>query len=96
MKIEFTLKYNASNTNKALEIIDDIRTMARNRSIDKEELEIKIEDKEVEQIEIYPTITLEKNESIDIRAEKFIGDYLVALDFNSDLIVNTMRLETSE
>lgn len=96
MKIEFILKYNASNTNKALEIIDDIRTMARNRSIDKEELEIKIEDKEVEQIEIYPTITLEKNESINSRAEKFIGDYLVALDFNSDLIVNTMRLETSE
>lgn len=94
MKIEFTIKYKLNKSKKASEVINKISTLAKTGDIKDEELEIKIEFKEAEKIEIYPTITLEKNESIDIRAEKFIADYLKELDFDKDLIVNNMELKT--
>ena len=93
MKIEFTLKYKANNTNKALETIDKIKSMAKNRDININELDIKIEDKETNQIEIYPGIFLQDKEKIDTKTEQFITDYLTALDFDNDLLVDTMKIK---
>ena len=59
MKFEITVKHNRENTDKAIEIIDNLKAMARARNFDmSNELDIKTDVSENDIIVIVPNINV--------------------------------------
>lgn len=79
MKFDITVKHNTENTDKAIEIIDNLKRMARNRKIDlQNELDFNVEVSENDNIFIIPSVTFAKGEYYKGKSEDFTKDYLKA------------------
>ncbi len=77
MKFEFIIKHNEANTVKAIDIMDNIKKMARKRNIDlRNELDFKVEVSENETIFIVPNVTFSNGELYKGKSEEFTKDYL--------------------
>lgn len=72
MKFEITVNHNKKNTNKAIEIIDNLKSMARKSGLDlSSELDIKIGQSENDTIFIVPNIMFADGELFKGKSEEF-------------------------
>ncbi|SRR5574344_1845108 len=95
MKFEIVIKHNESNTVKAIEIMDNIKKMARKRDLDlRSELDFKIENSDSDTIFIVPNVTFEKGELYKGKSEEFTKDYLETYATADGIIVDFGKVET--
>lgn len=95
MKFDITIKHNEANTVKAIDIMDNLRRMARNRNIDlRNELDFKVEVSENDIIFIVPNITFLSGEFYKGKSEEFTKDYLEAYSTADGVVVDFGKIVT--
>lgn len=95
MKFDITVKHSKENTDKAIEIIDNLKRMARARNFDLvNELDIKLDVSENDTIFIVPNITFLNGEFYKGRSEDFTADYLKAYANADNVIVDFGKIQT--
>lgn len=89
MKFEITVNHNKKNTNKAIEIIDNLKSMARKSGLDlSSELDIKIGQSENDTIFIVPNIMFADGELFKGKSEEFTKNYLEAFATADGVVVD--------
>lgn len=95
MKFEITVKHNKENTDKAIEIIDNLKAMARARKFDmSNELDIKTDVSENDIIVIVPNITFLNGEFYKGKSEEFTEDYLKTYGTANGIVVDFGTITT--
>jgi len=95
MKFEITIKHNEKNADKAIEIIDNLKKMARRNGIDLiNELDIKVDESKSDIIEIVPNITFNNGEFYKGRSEDFSGAYLKEYAAADGIVVDFGKIQT--
>lgn len=95
MKFEIIVKHNKENTDKAIEIIDNLKKMARARNFDLvNELDIKLDVSENDTIFIVPNIIFTEGEYYKGKSEDFTKDYLEAYATADGVVVDFGKIET--
>lgn len=89
MKFEIIIKHNKANTVQAIDIMDNIKRMARKRNIDlRNELDFKVEVSENETIFIVPNVIFLNGELYKGKSEDFTKDYLEAYATADGVVVD--------
>ncbi len=93
MKFEIRVKHNRENIDKAIEIIDTLKAMARARKFDmSNEMDIHIDVSEAETVEIYPNLFLENNELYPQNGRDFQADYLEKYANDKSVLVDLLSI----
>ena len=97
MKFEFIVKHNKDNANKAMEVIDNLKNMARNRGFDlSSELDIQVGYSEKSDVIIVPKVTFNNDEYHEGKSADFHKDYLEKYANSDDVFVDYPELITLE
>ncbi len=97
-KYNFKIEFSSSDIEKATKIVKNIETIAIKNKINIIE-DLKIDLIEVEntnQISIYPTFHLDKNEKHDGVSFNFHGDYLKAYANEKDIYLDLLEFKYAE
>jgi hypothetical protein len=92
MRFEIIVKHNTENTDKAIEIIDNLKKIARKNNLDlSTELDINIDVSNNKTVELSPSLYLEKDELYPEKGMNFHSDYLEQYANDKEVLVDLIN-----